>query len=95
VDCRLILNKNSGLFAKWHGIIGFELFSNGKRHGLGPWLMDNGRCWSMVDRGQGLGGGSTELDLAAAPGHDGLPRGSQREEGNVVRLGHRSMELGR
>jgi hypothetical protein len=29
VDCGLILDKNWGLFAKWHGIFGFELLSNG------------------------------------------------------------------
>jgi hypothetical protein len=73
VDCGLILDKIRGLFAKRHGIFGFELFSNGKRRGLGPWFMDHGRRWSPVDRRQGLGGGSPELGLAAAPGHDGLP----------------------
>jgi hypothetical protein len=30
VDCRLKLDKNRGLFAKWHGIFGFKSFSNGK-----------------------------------------------------------------
>jgi hypothetical protein len=51
VDCGLILNKNRGISTKWRGIIGFELFSNGRRHGLGPRLMDHRRCRSMVDRG--------------------------------------------
>jgi hypothetical protein len=42
VDCGLILNTNRGLFAKWHGIIGFELFSKGKKAwtrstARGPW----------------------------------------------------------
>jgi hypothetical protein len=41
-DRGLILDKNRGLFAKWHGIIGFELFSNGKKAWTrstvhGPW----------------------------------------------------------
>jgi hypothetical protein len=36
VDYGLILDKNRGLFAKWHEIICFKLFSNGKRCGLGP-----------------------------------------------------------
>jgi hypothetical protein len=58
VYCGLILDKNRVLFAKWHGIISFELFSNGKRHGLGPWFVDHGRRWSTVDHRQGLGGGS-------------------------------------
>jgi hypothetical protein len=39
VNYGLILNKNRGLFAKWHGIFGFELFSNGKMRRLGPWWM--------------------------------------------------------
>jgi hypothetical protein len=43
VDCGLILDKNRGLFAKWHGIIGFELFSNVKRHGLSPRFVDHER----------------------------------------------------
>jgi hypothetical protein len=71
VDCGLILDKNRGIFAKWHGIFDFKLFSNGKRCGLGPWFVDHGR-WSTVDREQGLGGGLPELGLAAAPGHGGL-----------------------
>jgi hypothetical protein len=41
VDYGLIFDKNRGLFAKWHGIIVFKLFSNGKGvdsvHGL--WTM--------------------------------------------------------
>jgi hypothetical protein len=36
VDCELILNKNRGLFAKWGGFLDSDLFSNGKRRGLGP-----------------------------------------------------------
>jgi hypothetical protein len=28
----------------------FKLFSNRKWHGLGPWLMDQRRAWSMEDR---------------------------------------------
>jgi hypothetical protein len=56
VDCGLILDKNRGLFAKCHGIIGFKLFYNGKRRGLGPRFVDHGPRWSTVDHGQGLGG---------------------------------------
>jgi hypothetical protein len=95
VDCGLILDKKSGLYAKWHGIIGFKLFSNGKRRGLSPWFMDHGRRWSMVDRGQGLGGSSSELGLAAALGHDGLPHGWPREGGEAARPRNYSPELGR
>jgi hypothetical protein len=95
VDCGLILDKNRGLFAKWHGIISFELFSNGKRRGLGPRFVDHGRCCSTVDRGQGRVGGSPKLGLAAAPGHDGLPRGWPRKGGEAARPGNRSPELGR
>jgi hypothetical protein len=73
VDYGLILKKNRRLFAKWHGIMGFELFSNGKRRGLGPRLMDHGQCRSTVDRGQGLCDGSPKLGLMANPSHDGLP----------------------
>jgi hypothetical protein len=32
-----------------------------------------------VDRGQGLGGGSLELGLEAAPGHGGSPAVAQRK----------------
>jgi hypothetical protein len=92
VDCGLILDKNKGPFAKWRGIIGFELFSNGKRRGLSPRFVDHGRCRSTVDQGQGLSGGLPELSLTAAPGHGGLPRGWQREEGDAARLGDRSPE---
>jgi hypothetical protein len=92
VHCGLILDKNRGLFAKWHGIFGFKLFLNGKRHGLSPWFMDHGRRWSTVDHRQGLGGGSLELSLAAALGHDGLPRGWPREGGDAARLGNCSPE---
>jgi hypothetical protein len=49
----LILDKNRGLFAKWQRIIGLKLFSNGKRRGLGPRIVDHGQRRSTVDRGQG------------------------------------------
>jgi hypothetical protein len=43
VDCSLILGKGRGLFEKLAGIIGLELFSNGKKAWTrsiahGPWL---------------------------------------------------------
>jgi hypothetical protein len=56
--------------------------------------MDHGRHRSTVDNGQGLSGGTPELGLEAAPGHDGLLRGWQREEGEAARPGDRSPELG-
>jgi hypothetical protein len=30
VDCRLILDKNMGLFARWHGIISFDILEEGR-----------------------------------------------------------------
>jgi hypothetical protein len=84
VNYRLILDKNRGLFAKWHGIFGFDLFSNGKRRELGTWFVHHGQCWSTVDRGQGLGSGSPGLGLEAALGHGGLSRRLPREGGEVV-----------
>jgi hypothetical protein len=30
VDCGLILNKNRGLFAKWHGFMDFRIIFHGK-----------------------------------------------------------------
>jgi hypothetical protein len=42
----------------------------------------------------GLGGGSPELSLAAALGHDGLLRGWQLIEGDVARPRHCPPELG-
>jgi hypothetical protein len=35
---------------KWLEYSVFKLFSNRKWHGLGPWLMDQRRARSMVDR---------------------------------------------
>jgi hypothetical protein len=35
---------------KWLEYSIFELFSNRKWHGLGPWLVDQHRARSMVDR---------------------------------------------
>jgi hypothetical protein len=35
---------------KWLEYSVFKLFSNRKWHGLSPWLMDQRRAWSMVDR---------------------------------------------
>jgi hypothetical protein len=61
VDCVLILDKNRGLFAKWHQIIGFELFSNEKRRGLGPQLKHHGRHQSTVDHYWSEGGGRGRL----------------------------------
>jgi hypothetical protein len=94
VDSGLILEKNMGLFAKWHGIIDFELFSNGKRRGLGPRFLYHGRRWSTVDHGQGLGSVSPELSLAAALGHGGLPLGWPCEGGEAAQPGNCSPELG-
>jgi hypothetical protein len=51
VDSGLILDKNRGLFPEWCGIIGFELFSNGKWCGLSPRFVDHGRRRSTMDQG--------------------------------------------
>jgi hypothetical protein len=50
-----------------------NFFSMGKYGGLGPPSVDRGRRQSTVDHGQGLGGGSPELSLVAAPCHGGSP----------------------
>jgi hypothetical protein len=42
VDSRIIVEKDRGLNEKLAGLFGLELFSNGKRRELGPWLMDRG-----------------------------------------------------
>jgi hypothetical protein len=55
----------------------------GKYGGLGPPSVDRGWRQSMVDHGQGLGGGSPELSLAAAPGHGGSPAVAQWKEGRT------------
>jgi hypothetical protein len=68
----------------WIEFLAGIYFSIGKYGVLGPWLMDHGQCRSMVDRGQGIGGGSPELGLAATTGHDGLPRGWQCKEGDAT-----------
>jgi hypothetical protein len=31
------------------GFLGLEIFFNGKRHGLGPQVVDQRRAWSMVN----------------------------------------------
>jgi hypothetical protein len=56
--------------------------------------MDRGSASAWWTDHDGLGGGSPELSLAAAPGHSGLPRGWQHDGGDVVRLGDCSPELG-
>jgi hypothetical protein len=56
VNCGLILDNNMGLFAKWHGIIGLELFYNGKRRGLGPRFVDHRRLAARVATRRGRGG---------------------------------------
>jgi hypothetical protein len=65
VDSRIIVEKDRGLNEKLAGLFGLELFSNGKRRELGPWLMDRGSGRFTVDQGHGHGG---ELAGAPAPG---------------------------
>jgi hypothetical protein len=44
-----------------------DLFCKEKCGGLNPQAVDQRRARSMVDQGQGLGGGSSELSLVASP----------------------------
>jgi hypothetical protein len=48
VDYGLIMEKGWGLIEKWLEYSIFELFSNRKWHGLGPWLMDQ-PPWPVVE----------------------------------------------
>jgi hypothetical protein len=50
VDCGLIVEKGRAQMKKWLEYLVFEFFSNRKWHGLGLWLVDQRRAWSMVDR---------------------------------------------
>jgi hypothetical protein len=53
VDCSLITKKGKGLAAKSVGIFWFQIyFPMENCHGLGPWLMNRGWCWSTVDTEQ-------------------------------------------
>jgi hypothetical protein len=61
VDCRLILEKNRGLFTKWHRIFDFKLFSNGKGVDSVP------GSWTMGDAGPGW-----TADMALAATHQSL-----------------------
>jgi hypothetical protein len=83
---------------KWLEYLIPELFSNRKCHALGPWLMDQrqggrstGPPWTppVAD-----GKSSSELGLAAAPGHGGSPRGWRRDGYNAARPGDHSPEPG-
>jgi hypothetical protein len=61
-----------------------DLFANGKRRGLGRRLVDHGRHRSMVDRAQGLGGGSTEDSRNGAPVCGASPWLRKKGEGKAV-----------
>jgi hypothetical protein len=84
LDRGLILEKPRGFFAKLLGIIDFGIIFVRKK----SWTRSTGRAPHpasvQVDRGQGLGGGSPELSLAAAPGHGSLPRGWPRKAGEAA-----------
>jgi hypothetical protein len=96
VDCRIIVEKDKGLNEKLARIFGLELFSNGERCDLGPWLMDRGSGRFTVDQGHGHGG---ELTGAPTPGRLrpwGSMRDGEKEEGAtgvrfclLLRLGRR------
>jgi hypothetical protein len=98
-DCGLILKKLRGLRAKcqkleFPGIV--FLKENSWTKSTSSWTAPG---WpvdgSTVDSTMADCQGSSELGLAAAPGHGGLPRGWQREGRDAARPGDRSPELGR
>jgi hypothetical protein len=62
VDRRIIMERDRGLNEKVTRIFGLELFSNGKRCELGPWIMDHGFGRFPMDPGHGHGG-----ELVGAP----------------------------
>jgi hypothetical protein len=98
-DCEIILKKLRGLSAKMPEI-GISRNSFLKEN---PWTKSTSSWttlgWpvhgSTMDSTVADGRGSSELSLAAAPGHGGLPRGWRRERGDAARPGDRSPELGR
>jgi hypothetical protein len=65
-----------------------NFFSMGKYNGLGPPSVDRGRCQSTVDRGWGLGGGSSEL------GPWPLWSTGAHRQGTIERGEHRDPGLG-
>jgi hypothetical protein len=90
-DYGLISHKGKGLTAKSAGIFQRRFFSMGKYGALGPPSVDHGWRRSTVDCRQGLGGGSLELVLAAAPGRGGTMERAARG----VHLGpHRAVGSG-
>jgi hypothetical protein len=88
------------IFSKTRGLLGnllleysdFELFFNRKFHGLDPWLVDQRRSRSSH---HGRPWSSSELGLAPAPGHDGLPRGGEKKKGATGNLFWLVPRLGR
>jgi hypothetical protein len=68
-----------------------NLFSLGKYGGLSPPSVDCGWHRCMVDRRQGLSGGSSELGLAAAPSHR---RTTHRSLDNGEEVVHRWWSFG-
>jgi hypothetical protein len=71
VDYGLFVENGRGLNEKVPGISGFELFSNRKCCGLGPWFVDQRRASPWWADQHGRPWSSPELDLAAALGHGG------------------------
>jgi hypothetical protein len=92
--CGSILEKMRGLSAKcqkleFPGIV--LLKKNPWTKSTSPWTAPG---WSSVDSTVADGRGSSELSLAAALGHGGLPRGWRREGRDAARSGDHSLELG-
>jgi hypothetical protein len=72
---RLDYRERQGANCKISGDFPTRFFSMRKYGRLGQQSVDRGRRWSMVDHGQGLGGGLLEFGPAVALGHGGLLRG--------------------
>jgi hypothetical protein len=62
---------------KWLEYLVFELLSNRKCRGLGPWLSKPQLLWLTVNKGAQGGGSSLEVGLAATLEHGSSPTGAQ------------------
>jgi hypothetical protein len=79
---------------KWLGYLVFELFSNRKCRGLGPWLGRPRLLRLTVNQGARGGGKSSKLGLMATLEHGSSPAGVQQREGNTMILAQASPKLG-
>jgi hypothetical protein len=89
-----MLDKDRSLFAKWRGFLDFGFIFEWKSAWTesmahGPW-----RRWSMVDWAMASRRSSSELGLAAAPGHDGSRVMAQQRERSTWSLSQASPGCG-